>query len=222
MTDLYLYEDLLLLALHDEKGTVRLGVSDGHAMAGAMLAELVMMGRLRAVGEDMEVEVQDGAPIGDVLLDEVLDFVRDSKKPKPLKHWISKVSYWKNLRVRVADQLCERGLIERKDETVFFVFSKTTFPEVDGAHEQTIVEHLRRVIFEDVQGVDARTVVMLSLAFHTEILEVVFDRKDLKARKERIESVIEGDASGEVAATLIQELQIAALVPILFTPIIIT
>ncbi len=220
MTDLYLYEDLLLLALHDEQGTVRLGVSDAHAMAGALLAELVMMGRLKTSGESLEVEVVDGAPIGDALLDQVLDFVRESKEPKPLRHWLSHITHWKNLRERVADQLCDRGLIERKDETVFFVFKKTTFPELDGTHERTIVDHLRRVIFEDVQDVDARTVMMLSLAFHTRILEVVFDSKELAGRKQRIQSVIQGDASGEVVATLIQEMQMAAMLPMLFMPVV--
>lgn len=220
MTDLYLYEDLLLLALHDQKGTVRLGVSDGHAMAGAMLAELVMMERLTTLGEDHEVEVVDATPIGDDLLDEVLELVADSAKPRTLKHWLSQISMWKGLRERVADQLCERGLIERKDQTVFFLFHKTTFPEADGTHERSIMDHLEQVIFEDGDDIDARTVAMLSLAHHTNILPFVFDAKDLKRRKDRIQRVIEGDASGELAAALIQELQMAVLLPILFMTVI--
>lgn len=76
---------------------------------------------------------------------------------------------------------------------------------------------LRSVIFEEAQDVDACTVVLQSLTFHTEILEVVFERKYLERR---IERVIAGETPGAAVGSLIQELQMAAVVPILFIPII--
>ena len=47
---LCLHEEVLLVALHDEKGSVQSQSTCGLAMGGAMLSELLLLGRLRLEG----------------------------------------------------------------------------------------------------------------------------------------------------------------------------
>lgn len=51
-----LYEEILLLALDDDKGTTALGDLFATAMGGAMLAELAMLGAAR-IGKDKQNSV---------------------------------------------------------------------------------------------------------------------------------------------------------------------
>jgi hypothetical protein len=50
-------------------------------------------------------------------------------------------------------------------------------------------------------------VVLLSLAHQTNILQAVFERADLRRRKQRIERVVKGEATGEAAKQVLAELQ---------------
>ena len=58
------------------------------AAAGAMIAELLLAGRIRA-GEDKrpKLEVVDPTPLGDPLLDDALQKMVDAGKPKKGMEW---------------------------------------------------------------------------------------------------------------------------------------
>jgi hypothetical protein len=70
--------------------------------------------------------------------------------------------------------------------------------------------------------VDPRTVVTLSLAHQTQVLKAVFDRKELKGRKKRIEAVIQGEATGAAAKEVLEAVQAAVIVSTCVVPIIIS
>ena len=70
---LYLHEEIMLLALRDEKGTVEFGTNYVHAICGAILAELLMAGRISvAEGKKKLVNPVSDEPLGDPVLDECL------------------------------------------------------------------------------------------------------------------------------------------------------
>jgi pyruvate/2-oxoglutarate dehydrogenase complex dihydrolipoamide dehydrogenase (E3) component len=75
-----------------------------------------------------------------------------------------------------------------------------------------LIERLRRVIFTDTRDIDPRTVVLLSLANSTGILKVVFDKKKLKDRKDRIKQIVNGEITGKAATEAIQAMQAAIMV----------
>jgi hypothetical protein len=218
--DLHLYEEILLLALNDEQGTVVSGAWYSQALAGALLAELSLLGRIR-LGEGGErVRVADRTRVGEPLLDECLDTIARSKKPRKLRDWMTRVSNSSGLKHRAAESLCRRGILRADRDKVLLIFERRIYPERDGAPERALVERLRRAIFGSATDVAPRTVVVLSLAYRTDILKAVFDRKDLKRRKRRIEQVIEGDATGEVAAEVLAAIQMAVITSAAIVPII--
>jgi Golgi phosphoprotein 3 len=219
---LYLHEEILLLALQDREGTVVSGAWYSQALAGALLTELILRGRLRSTGDDGKLEVVSTETLGEPLLDECLGLVAGAKKPKPMSDWLSKVANWKELKHRVAERLCERGILRSDTDKVLLFFERRIYPEVDPEPERAIIERLREAIFTERDDLDPRTVVILALAYRTEILKAAFDRKELKARKARIESVVNGDATGKAAQDVIEAVQMAVIFTACFVPVIVS
>jgi hypothetical protein len=110
----------------------------------------------------------------------------------------------RNLKHRVAEQLCRRGVLRQEEGKVLLVFSRKTYPEADPKPERELIERLRRAIFTDTDDLDPRTVVLVSLANGTGMLKSVFDRKELKGRKARIEQIISGEAAGAAAKAAVE------------------
>ena len=70
---------------------------------------------------------------------------------------------------------------------------------------------MRKAIFTDTQDIDPRTVVIISLAKSADLLKMVFDKKELKIRKQRIEEIINGEVVGKATAEAIQAMQAAVM-----------
>lgn len=218
-----LHEEVLLLALRDEEGTVASGTMYQYAIAGAVLAELVLQGRIAVDDSDRKkvAKVIDPRPTGAPLLDECLNKIA-AAKPKPLDHWVGKFVNIKNLKHRVAARLCDHGILREEEGTILLVFTRTIYPETDPRPEQEIMERLRRAVFTDTRDLDPRTVVLVSLANSAGILKVVFDKKELKARKDRLERVINGELMGKAAKQAIEAMEAAVMVAVIIPAVMVT
>ena len=210
---LHLHEEILLLALHDDKGTIEVGSMYAYAVGGALLAELVVRGRVELTGPEKKrmVELVDRKPIGAPLLDESLTRIANAKRRASVGTWVSRLAGSKKLRDRLADGLCQRGILRAEEKEVLLVFKRRTYPALDPEPESDIVERLRSTIFTDAD-VDARTVVLLSLAEAAGLLHMVFDKKALKARRERIRALVEQETLGKAVTSAIEAVQAAMMV----------
>lgn len=218
-----LHEEILLLALRDEEGTIASGTMYQYAIAGAILSELMLQERIAVdeSGRKKLATVLDPRPTGAPLLDECLDKIA-AAKPKPLDHWVGRFANIKNLKHRVAERLCDRGILHEEEGKILLIFTRRTYPETDPRPEQEIVERLRRTIFTDTRDLDPRTVVLVSLADSAGILKVVFDKKELKARKDRLEQVINGDLMGKAAKEAIHAMEAAVMVAVVIPAVMVT
>jgi hypothetical protein len=221
--ELFLHEEVTLLALSEDKGAIEIGSWYEQVTAGAVLAELMLRGRVR-VQTDEEVQatrkwydkdakllVVDPAPVGDPLADEWLALIGASTKLRSLGDWVSRISQAKKLLARVADGLVERGILERREDKVLWVFDRVRYPEADAAPETLIRRRLEAAIFEDTLEVDARTTVLLSLVKGGEFLPHLFDKKALKGRETHIKQVIAGEKLGAATAELIETIQVVII-----------
>lgn len=207
--ELFLREEILLLALHDKKGTVPLGSMYHYAAGGAILAELLLRGRIAFEGENKLVDVVDPTPVGAPLLDESLERIRTEKRPAPLEDWLSRLAETKDLRQRIALHLCKRGIIRADEDKILFIFTREVYPEVDPGPEERLIERVREAVFTDREDIDPRTVILVSLADGTGLLDGVFGRKELKRRKARIERLTSGEVMGRAAGAVVEEMQAA-------------
>jgi hypothetical protein len=211
---LLLYEEVLLLSLRNRTGTT--AAYPEHAIAGAILAELLISRRITI--EDPKkrwVVLQDATPLGDPIIDQSLESIATAKRRGSLTTWISRLACGK--KHKVAAQLCSRGIVRAVDDKVLLIFSRKVYPEVDPIPEKQIVERLRSAIFDDRSTLDPRTVVLVSLAHGAGLLDETFGRKEIKARKQRIEQIANGELTGkatqEVIAAAQAAMMIAAIMP---------
>lgn len=214
-TPLYLHEEILLLALRDEKGTLIQECS--LPMGGAVLAELLLARRI-AVTEDRKklVDVLSSKRLGDPILDESLEKIATAKRRASLQTWVARLANLKKLRHRVAAGLCQRGVLRADEDKILLIFTRRIYPELDPRPERKLIERLRKAIFTEVDSVDARTVVLLSLAHTAELLKIPFPRKELRRRKRRIKELTSGNLLGAATKEAVQAaIAAAAMVPIM-------
>jgi len=209
---LFLYEEIMLLALRDEQGTIATGFPE-QVLAGAILAELLLDGRISV--EDTKkklVNLLDSRPSGDPIIDECLEKMTTAKRRASLQTWVSRLAGTKNLRHKAAQRLCDRRILRADEDKVLFVFKRRIYPEIDPVPEKKIIDRLRDAIYNDHAKLDPRTVVLVSLANGSDMLRQTFGRKELKSRKKRIERIENGELTGKATREVIAACQTALIV----------
>lgn len=216
---LRLYEEILLLALDEDKGIANLGGWHTNAMGGAAFAELVLMGRLQ-VGDDKHhyVTLKDPSPTGDPILDECLFRVRDDAKRRGAQHWASSFAGLKELQKRAARQLVDKGILVEDQDKVLGLFKRTIFPERDGGPELALRDRLHEAVFTDTADVTPETLIIVALTDASHMLDKLFDKKELKARKERVKELTQGQIAGQATREAVQAIQTAVLITTIIVP----
>ena len=221
---LHLHEEIMLLALRDKEGTVFSGTMYNFAIGGAVLAELLMEKQIdiEAVKKRKFVRVLSPAPIGDPFMDECLSRIAGAKRRAQLQDWVSKFAQAKHLKHRVAEQLARRRILRIDEDKVLGIFTRKIYPEVDPKPEWEVIERLRRAIFSEGGVIEPRTVVLLSLAASADLLKLVFDKKQLKSRKARIEQIVSGELTGKATKEAIEAMQAAVVVACIIPAIVVS
>jgi Golgi phosphoprotein 3 len=214
---LFLHEEILLLALRDKEGTIASGTMYQYAIGAAVLAELLLSKRIEVEqsGKKKLVNLISPSPLGDPLIDECLEKVGNAKRRAVLQTWVSRFAGVKNLKHRVAQQLCRRGILRADEDKVLLLFTRKIYPEINPGPERELIRRLEHAIFTDTRDIDPRTVVLFSLANSTGLLKIVFDKKKLKGRKARIEQIVNGEITGKAATEAIQAMQAAVMVAVI-------
>jgi hypothetical protein len=221
---LTLHEEVLLLALRDKEGTIATGTNYRFAIGGAVLAELLMENRIgiETVKKKKFVKITDPKSTGNELLDECIERIKNSKRRQTLQSWVSRFANIKNLKNRVAGQLCDRGILRADEDKVLLIFTRRIYPERNPVPEKKLIERLRRAIFAGGKQLDPRTVVLISLAKSADLLRVVFEKRRLKERKERIEQIVNGEMTGKAAKEAIEAMHAAVMVAVIVPTVITT
>ena len=220
--ELWLQEEVLLLALKDEEGTPHSSMYS-IAMGGAMLAELLLNERLVLEEKPRKkplkpgkkpaylVAIDNPKQLADPVLDECLHRVVTSKKSRSPQDWVTRFGQLKDLKRRVAVGLCRKGILREREDRILVLFRRTAYPTLDGSPERRIVDRLQEAVAGDSMELDARTAVLVALANGTGILKHVLGKDLVKQRKDRIKEIGEGDIVGEATKAAVQAAQAAVI-----------
>ena len=210
---LSLHQEVLLLALRDDDGAFSGGMYL-YSIAGAMVSELLMQQRIVADADQQQiVGVIDQTPTGDALLDELLQQILAAKKQKGLRHWVFKAGNMPKLKHRIANQLCELGILRHDEKKILWFFTKQVYPELNGLYEDAIRDRMGDVMFNETVKPDGPTAVLIALASHGGLLKANFVPEELRQHKDRVKQLASGDilASGATQSA-IQAVQAAIIV----------
>jgi Golgi phosphoprotein 3 len=198
---LNLVEELELLSLDDKTGAhlPLMPEALGYGLAGAILADLEMAGRLSTAGKI--VELKSSAPTGNSLLDPWLERIAADSKNHAIAYWLSVFSDEKPaIETAVLDQLIARTILKREDKKILWVFGLRRYPTVHNEERVEVRTRLARLIQgeETPPHFDAT---LISLLSGCNLLPAVFHNGELEKRSDRIEAISSADPVGrEVAA----------------------
>ena len=207
------HEQLMLLALRDDKGTLESKASmHSFALGGALLAELSLHGRIN-IEESKKalVDLVDRRPFGEPVLDDCLGRVADAKRRARASTWVQRFANLKRLRHRVAVGLCQRGILRDDEDTVLLFFKRKVYPTVNPEPERRLVAELRDAVFGESASLDPGLALVVTLADATGLLAAHFDKRSLKRRKPRLESIAEGNLVGAATVRAVRAAQQAAM-----------
>jgi Golgi phosphoprotein 3 len=221
---LTLPQELYLLALHEEKGRVPGSVSMAlhYGLGGAVLAELVLRGKVGLDEKKKMVVLDDGMLGEDDLLNEALERIIASTKPRKVSHWVSVFSdEIKKLEKRLSNRLVELSILRKEEKRFLGVISYEVYPQHpqntgagNASAKYWIKQHLRSVALagDPTSKPDERVLALLSLAKACDLLSFVFTRDELKAARRKIEELTRGELIGEAVKEAIDSIMTAVTV----------
>ncbi|MFF3069687.1 GPP34 family phosphoprotein [Kitasatospora sp. NPDC057904] len=198
-------EELMLLSLDDESGVAKEAASAGWAVAGGILADLVLAGRVTV--DDGRLAVADRTPTGDPLLDGRLDRLAEWAERKGAGRGAGKASGWlttdRPTAVRDAVQrLCERGLVTEERHRALGIFPVRRYPEADPTVERELRERLAAAVLRG-EDPDARTATLIALIHATRLHRLAFPDLPRKEVEPRFAAIAAGEwASGPVGEAI--------------------
>lgn len=200
---LNLAEELFLLALNDEKGTVPMTAAIGlpYGLAGALLIELTQSGLVRVEGKTLVPEPHGSA--ADELLAGLLETIRASKKPRPVNHWVGKIGRSSGqIRKKLLAGLVEKRILGREEGRILGIFPTTRYPQADPRPEYAIRERVRSAI-RGMARLDERTAALISLVHACDLIRAVFERGDRREAKRRSKEIGKSQPIGSAVARVI-------------------
>lgn len=221
---LNLIDELVLLALDDDKGTfVSNSLSFGYGMAGAILFQLYMDGNIEIL--DKKVKIKEGSLTGDKALDFGLEKIIKSKKERSLKHWINKLGDNANhIQEATVNKLVSLDILALKEEKILWIFSNNKFPTKNETPENGLRLRLKEIIFNN-KVPELNDVMLVSLVDSCELNNEVFGKLISKETKKRIKDIISNEnmpASFNDSIKEIHDQIIAALLVIMISTTVIT
>jgi len=200
-------EELVLLALDDQKGTfINMSlVSFEYALAGAILMDLALMNRIDTDLENLILINSD--PTGDELFDCVLGMIAEVPDHKSSVFWVWEIrNRIENLRELMLDKLIAKGILKKEEHKILWVFNQRHYPVIDDREEVEVKTRIRALVLSD-DIPQPRDIVLVSLINSCNLVDQVFTREEQKKAYERIYQISRMNLIGQAVSKSINELQ---------------
>ncbi len=206
LSDLWLHEELVLLAIQPRKGTIPLGTPLQHPMAGAGLSEMLLAGRIRLdkVKRSQRVIIVQTSLLGEPLLDEWFERIRTARKPASPETWVARLASARRMTRRMIERLWFQGIVRREERSALWLFTRYVHPVVNVQARDAVIERLR-ICLNGTCEPPARDAFLLGLAKHANLLRAVLNNSEVKMHRQRIKLLVKSHpilaAVGSAAAS---------------------
>ncbi len=215
-----LAEDLLLLALDDDRGTVPMAVQPtlDLGLAGAMIADMAAQGRLQLQKNFRggKLSVTDGSATDNRIFNDAVAAVA-ARPGKSVAWWVHNLSRSVDgLRARLLESLVARGTLERREERVLLLFHHEVYPERDGRVERDVRKRMDAVLLHGNEP-GPHMLWLLQLAMVCHVVDAIYPSRQRAAVKKRIKTLVKThhDDSAAAVAKVIEAQQQAVMVAIM-------
>lgn len=204
---LMIFEEIFLLALDDEKGTILPFAKKtiAHALSGGILTELTLQGKVCS-NEKRRLEVIGADFTGDEILDETIREIQASEKAHKPSYWVSQLSERpKKLRERIGQGLVARDLVHQEEKRFFW---RSPSPAEDGGASFSKFEMknpLRAAILSSGES-GSRDLALLNVAASAGLLDLIFTQDELSFAGQHIHEKVVGAALKDPVMQTIEEI----------------
>lgn len=207
---LNLIDELLLLALDDEKGTF---ISDSfsfvYGISGAIMFELILANKIEV--SNQKVCVKDKTKTGEKIPDDFLMLIIQSKKERTIKDWIQLFGEKATKIIKqTIEKLIEKGILIKKKDKFLWVFSINNYPAQNSELENILRDRLHDIIINDKKP-KLKEVMLLSLIDSCDLSSEVFGKEKSKAYKGKIKAITEDKELTNLISDTIEEVSDALI-----------
>jgi hypothetical protein len=207
---LTLYEELLLLTIHEDKGIFIGSTIDPlkPGLVGAILADLALRAKICA-SSDHRIQLPDSTPTDDPLLDGVLAGLKSSDKERKYGYWLNNLNPKpEKLRRQITKNLISKGIVTQEDDRLIWVIPSPLHPEVKASTKYMVIQELRGIVLAR-QEAHPPAIAFLSLVSACGLLELVFLRDERKVASQIINELVVYHAMQDPNIETIQEIALA-------------
>ena len=201
-------EEVLLLLLHDYNGKfARVPEWSLHyALAGGVLMDLALENR---IDTDLEkLTVIDSAPVGNDLLDSVLEEIVSMPDTHNARFWVERTAgRAEQIREQALEHLVQTGILERREDHFLWVFKSRRYPMIDGRAEREVKMRILEVLFTD-EIPHPRDVVIICLADACNLFEQILSKRESERAAPRILQVRKLDLIGQATTQAIRDIEV--------------
>jgi len=199
-------EEIVLLTLDDATGEVvgRQGMAAGTALAGAVLMELSLLGRVDTDGETLLLP--SGAPTGHAVLDDALRVLTMEGPADSRAALMLLARDDESRRAAVLAGLVSQGLL-RQERGGFLRLFATRYPKPAGREASTaeVRTRLRRLVLGD-ELPEPRDALLLGLARSCGLLRLLFSAEELDGVQARLALLVKLEALNRSLGGLVADI----------------
>lgn len=207
-------EEMLLLVLDDNSGTfiTEPDININYALAGAVLADLALKGRIEA--DPDKLFVLDNTPTGDTVQDAVLKRIAEADEVQDTSYWVAEIGQrGEEVREHLLIRLVDRGILKRVEEKVLWVFETRRYPTIDGREEREVKKRILDTLLSEgtPKHEDA---VIISLVDSCNLFRQILGDRELENLRGRIEAIADSEAIGMAVGETIRQVR-ASVAPMI-------
>ena len=200
-------EEILLLALDEEKGTLLRGSDSslGLAVTGAVLMDLAFANR---IDTDFDrLYVIDPSPTGDAILDEVLGNIAARDSQLSTEYWLRELHADADaIRNRLIDRMVAAQVLQRTDNKILGVFRRRRHRVLNHREEHEVKRRIAGILCSD-EIPDPRDVVIISLVLACNLLGTILNAWGVRYVLPRAELIARMDLIGREVQNAIREVE---------------